>query len=309
MDSCLYPQLENQPGHWLIKASTPPENLGHIYYEERETAFRDGEAIQKILYDNESLSQEEIAEIIKRSGGVNSPAFRRERLCQAVTDPEKLIVPEWNSAINVVPDDYPMPEFPTFYTTGDSGFDDNTFVLFGYYDFLNAEVVIGYEYCVRGKTTRTIVRNSKRLEKILYKGQAPKKRQYDANKQQIYDIFSEHKWPVILPEKDQKHASIHRLRVEVGAGRFKVKRRCKNLIRQMEVGIWKDDKKLDFERTEGLGHLDGVAAAVYFNRGIDRKFNPVPQHHGLNLDRVFIPTDQGSSGKPRVIRERLRGFR
>ena len=32
----LFPQLQNQEGQWLIKASTPPRDLGHLYYQERE---------------------------------------------------------------------------------------------------------------------------------------------------------------------------------------------------------------------------------------------------------------------------------
>lgn len=286
----LFPQLENQPGQWLIKASTPPRNLGHRYYIEREEAIRKGRFIQKIIYDNEALSQEEIQTIIEESGGIDSPAFRRERLCEPVSDPDLLIIPEWSDADNTVPDDYPRPEYFTPYVGGDSGADDNTAILFGYYDFTKNETVIEHEIVVNGRTTREIVTLAKGVEAQAWDEKRPKRRVYDAPKQLIYDICAEHSWPVEMPLKDDKIAAIHKLRTEVGARRFKVKERCVHLRRQMKVGMWKNEKHLDFERTEGLGHLDAIAAAIYFNRVIDKRDNPEPPHRGKSRETHFIPS-------------------
>jgi hypothetical protein len=284
----LFPQLENQPGQWLIKASTPPRNLGHRYYAEKEEAIRKNRFIQKIIYDNEALSKEELETIIEESGGISSPAFRRERLCEPVSDPESLIVPEWTLE-NIVPDDYPRPEYFSPYVAGDSGADDNTAVLFGYYDFEQNEIVIEDEIVVSGRTTKEIIETAKDMERVLWGSLQPVKRVYDAPKQLIYDIFVDHKWPVQMPHKVDKTANIHALRVEVGAKRFKVKARCKNLIRQMRVGMWRDEKHTDFERTEGLGHLDAIAAAIYFNRSVDKKINPIPNNIGLHRETHHIP--------------------
>lgn len=291
----LFPQLENQPGQWLIKASTPPRNLGHRYYIEREEAIRKNRFIQKIIYDNEALSKEELSVIIEESGGLESPAFRRERLCEPVSDPELLIVPEWSEELNVVPDDYPRPEFYTAYVGGDSGADDNTAVLFGYYDFNKNETVIEQEHVTNGRTSKEIVEVAKGIETDLWGEHPVKRRVYDAAKQLIYDIYIDLKWAVQMPQKDDKLAAIHELRTEVGARRFKVKARCKHLRRQLKVGMWKDDRHSDFERTEGLGHLDATAAAIYFNRAIDRKLNPIPTHHGLSKFTNYIPNHSGKN--------------
>lgn len=289
----LFPQLENQSGQWLIKASTPPRNLGHRYYIEREEAIRKNRFIQKIIYDNEALTKEEIAIIIEESGGIDSPAFRRERLCEPVSDPELLVIPEWTNE-NIAPNDYPRPDFYTAYVGGDSGADDNTAVLFGYYDFQKNEVVVEDEIVINGKTTSEIVALSKAKEFELWGEHPIKKRVYDASKQLVYDIYVDHKWPVHMPQKDDKIAAIHDLRVEVGARRFRVKEKCKHTIRQMKVGMWRDEKHLDFERTEGLGHLDAIAAALYLNRAIDRKLNPIPPHHGLSKFTHNIPPVSGA---------------
>ena len=283
----LFPQLENQEGQWLIKASTPPRNLGHRYYVEREEAIRKNRFIQKVIYDNEALSPEELQTIIEESGGLESPGFRRERLCEPVSDPELLIVPEWSDS-NAVSNDYARPRFFTPYVGGDSGADDNTAVLFGYYDFELDETVIEEELVVNGRTTREIVELCKAIELNLWGDVKPKRRVYDAPKMLIFDIFKDHKWSVQMPQKDDKIAAIHGLRTQVGARKFKVKEKCKNTIRQLKVGMWRDEKHLDFERTEGLGHLDAIAAAVYFNRTIDRKLNPIPQNFGLSRETHHI---------------------
>lgn len=291
----LFPQLENQPGQWLIKASTPPRNLGHRYYMEKEEAERKNRFVQKIIYDNEALSKEELQIIIDESGGLESPAFLRERLCQPVSDPDMLIVPEWRDSVHTVPNDYPRPDHFTAYVGGDSGADDNTAILFGYYDFLKNERVVEQELVTAGKTTKEIIEHAKIIERELWGEQKPKARVYDASKQLIFDIFTEHKWPVAMPQKQDKQAAIHELRVEVGKNQFKVKERCKNLRRQLKVGMWRDDKHLDFERTEGLGHLDAIAAAIYFNRCIDTRINPWPKNPGVSRYTHFIPPEQSNS--------------
>lgn len=298
IQSVLYPQLENQEGRWLIKASTPPPNLGHIYYAEREVAKRLGRFVNKTIYDNEALSKEELSEIIQESGGVDSVSFRRERLCEDVGDPELLVIPEFNDQLNVVPDDYPRPDFYTPYVAGDSGADDNTAVLFGYYDFIKNEVVVEKELILNGKTTAEIIAVSKSIEKNLWGETKPSKRVYDAPKQLIYDIYVDYQWPVQMPQKDDKIAAIHDLRTEVQQRKFKLKTSCVNTINQLKVGLWKDQKKLDFERTEGLGHLDAIAACIYLNRSIDRSVNPRPLHHGLNHEQYYIPQTTNTSSNP-----------
>lgn len=297
LKNVLLPQLEGQEGRWLIKASTPPEDLGHRYYEDRERAIRLGRFIQKTIYDKETLTEDELREIIEESGGVESPAFRRERLCEAVADPTLLVIPEFVDEIgeNLISDDTPRPDFTTFYVGGDSGADDLTALLFGYYDFRADELVVEDEICVSGLTTGAITALAKQKEQELWGEVKPRKRVYDADKQLIFDLYGEYKYPMQMPIKTDKRAAIHDLRVRVGQRKFKVKEKCTNLRRHMKLGQWKDEKKLDFHRSDGLGHLDAVAAAIYLNRSIDTSFNPMPHHYGLKREQHFIPRQQAVS--------------
>lgn len=291
LKNVLLPQLEGQNGRWLIKASTPPPDLGHRYYEDKERSIRLGRFIQKTIYDKETLTEEELREIIEESGGVDSPAFRRERLCEAVADQALLVIPEYIDEIgqNLIEDKAERPEFTTQYVGGDSGADDLTALLFGYYDFKTDTVVIEDEICVSGETTGEITRKARQKEIELWGETLPHKRVYDADKQLIFDLYGEYKYPMQMADKTDKIAAIHDLRIRVGSRKFKVKERCSNLRRHMKLGQWKDSRKLDFQRSDGLGHLDAIAAAIYFNRCIDTSLNPMPMYHGARRSSHHIP--------------------
>lgn len=289
VNEVLLPQTLSTNGQ-IIKTSTPPRDLDHKYYDERERACRENRFIQKTIWDFEGhlYSRQQILDICQAQGGEQSAAWKREFLCQPVADPESLVMPEFSDE-NIVEDDYPSPGFLDLYVAGDSGADDNTAILFGWYDFTKNEIVIEHEYITRGNTTANIIREAKAIEERIWDKRKPHKRVYDADKQLIYDIVGDHSYSIYPPRKEDRLAAIHELRVEVQAKRFKIKKRCKNLIRQMQVGMWKDERHLDFQRSEGLGHLDALAASIYFNRAVDRSRNPYPRNHGFDPQNSFIP--------------------
>lgn len=285
--SILYPQLQSQAGQWFIKASTPPPNLDHIYYVEKKIAMRKQRFVQKIIWDNEALSQGELDKIIEETGGQDTIAFRREYLCEEIADPKRVIIPEFTD-LNLVDDEYPRPEYFDGYVSIDSGADDNTACLFAWYDFKKNEIVVDQEYFNNGVTTRTIISECKRIEKELWEEKKAYKRVYDGDKQLVYDVIGDHAYEVQLPRKQDRIASIHELRTEIKDVRFKIKKRCVHLAYQLKVGMWKNEKHLDFERSKTIGHLDGIASAMYLQRSIERDRNPWPANHGLHRETHFI---------------------
>ena len=283
----------------IIFASTPSEDLDHPYYQEREKAQRKGRFIQKTIHDNESLSLEDIQNEMEEAGGEQSETWRREYLCGDVANPTLLVCPEWSDSLNVVPDDYPRPEFFDAYIGGDHGVDDNTAGLVGYYDCLKDEIVIEAEHVASGKTTRDHCDAMKVLELQTWGvGVKPFMRVWDAPEQVLVDMNALYGYWAHRPEKDQKHASIHFFRQQVRLGKFKVKARCQHTIRNIKYGRWKDEKRMDFQRTEQLGHLDAFAAAVYFNRSVDRSHSPWPAYPAhVSPATHFIPRTS-SEGSP-----------
>lgn len=318
VDEVLKPQLETTDG-WFIYASTPPEDLGHLYYLYAQDAEAEGRFIQKTIYENESFTPERIEQIKKDCGGEKAAAWLRERLLKRIKNPDKVIVPEYSERLNDVPDDYPRPEFFDTYVGGDSGADDNTAILYAYYDFRKGEIVFEDELILNNQTTKKIVDESKAKElenwgtkdchcllapnpvgpKVcLEHGIQPSRRVYDANKQLLIDIGIEHKYNMELPEKDEKMAAIRSFRLDVQQGKIKIKKKCRVLRRQLQVGQWKDEKHLDFSRSddEELKHLDALAAAIYLVRSVNRSHNPYPPYGGdVSIYTHFIP-ESGSQG-------------
>lgn len=291
VNEVLLPQLLTTKGA-LGSLSTPPRNLAHRWYADKELAVRDGRFLQNIIHDNKSLTREDIELFCEAMGGPQSPAWRREALCEAVPDGELQVVPEYREDLNDVPDDHPRPAYFDCYVGGDSGADDNTALLFGYYDFLHDTIVIEDELILSGKTSEVITDQAKRKEKENWGDKKkPLRRVYDADKQILIDITSTHGYSVYLPEKTDRIAAIRTFRIRVKQGKFKVKKKCKVLRYQMRVGMWRDEKHLDFERSEdeNLKHLDAIAAAVYFNRSVITSRNPYPQHEGVSLASHYVP--------------------
>jgi phage tail protein X len=299
VDEVLKPQLETTAG-WFIFTSTPPEDMGHLYYLYADEAENDGRFIQKTIFDNESLSGERIEEIKRDCGGEQSMAWQRERLCKRIKNPDKVVVPEYTDEIVDLPSDYKRPEFFDWYVGGDNGVDDNTVLLFGYHDFMNDWVVIEDELVLNCQTTKVIAERAKEKEAALYgKGSTPYRRVLDADKQVLVDMVVTEKYSVYLPEKSDKHAAIRALRRRIQQGKLKIDRRCKVLRRQLRVGQWRDEKHQDFSRSEDneLKHLDAIAAAIYFNRTVVTTRNPYPANMGVSVSTHHIPEDLAGSEK------------
>lgn len=306
VNEVLLPQLLSTKGP-LIRLSTPPADLGHKYYEDKANAIRDGRFCQRIIWDSEGqlYTTQQIMEIRDEVGGENSIAWRREFLCEEIGDPTLLVIPEFTDNIqNVVVSKIDRPSRFDAYVSGDSGFDDNTFALFGYYDFTRAKLVIEREYCDNQKTSNEHVDAWLKIEKELwgdpmYPDQKPQvyKRTLDADKQKIYDIMTEKGYTINRPHKSQKMASINTLREKIRRSEIEIHESCINLTRQLRVGMWKDEKKLDFQRTEGLGHLDGIAALMYMNRSINTHKNPYPATYGVRQSTHYIPAEYRENGQ------------
>lgn len=310
----LSPQLLTTRGP-LIKASTPPEDLGHRYYDEKKDAMRADRFVQRIVYDNKSLTQEQLDQIVEDCGGIHTPAFRREYLCEPVADPGKKVIPEFSEDLHVIGDDSPRPECFDPYIGMDLGLNDHTATIFGYVDFRTRTLVIEDEDVAPGRNTAQIVGSCRSKEKDLWgtlecscelyvqefgmkrcqiHGIQPYMRWGDNELQQLYDMATLHGYTVSPTRKDEKLSAINELRLLFTQGRIKIKKRCENLRYQLKVGLW-NDRKTDFKRGEKTGHLDAIDALIYLSRNINWTRNPYPRYAGhVNHTTHFIPPELDS---------------
>lgn len=306
VNSALRPQLLTTKGQFLF-ASTPSDDLDHAYYIHRDHAFRENRFIQKTIYENESLTEEEIEKAANEVGGKDSISWRREYLCEAISDPERLVIPEYRDDLHLITGDYSRPTYYTPYVGIDLGFNDNTFAVFAYYDFKEATLVVEEELCVSGKNSREISEAAKAIEE-KYWGSLKPQRWCDNDLQQIHDLNTLCGYLVYATKKDDRLAAINSLRLKFQMGKIKIHERCKNLIYQIKVGLWNSSRK-DFERGERIGHLDGIAALVYLNRNINERQNPYPQiPEGVTRETHYIPNELSQSSDHRELAKAFNRF-
>lgn len=279
VNEALRPQLQTTRGQFIF-ASTPPEDLGHKYYEWKDRAIKEDRFIQKIITDNTSLSKERISELCTEVGGAQTAAWRREYLCEPVATIERLVIPEFEEALHSVEIQTP-PNFYDTYVGMDLGFNDNTAAIFGYYDFQRRELNIVDEILMNGKNSRYIVEQCRAKERQYWGDAKPYRRIADNDLQQLYDMQSLFNYAVSPTRKDDKLAAINNLRVMFTQGRIKINKRCRSLIYQLKVGMW-NERRTDFVRGERTGHLDALDALIYLSRNLDEHHNPVPKHHGID---------------------------
>lgn len=283
LKSVLSPQLDNTDGQ-LIITSTPPEDMTHPFITEEIPQAQLGEylfnwELQKSL-DIGDVSYERHIRIIERCGGKETDAYRREYELDLIANRSRLVLPEAQDE-SLYTYEYNIPDFHDEYVCFDLGFKDFTFGLFGYYDFKTARLVVRDELCLNYKATSEIVAEARRIEEELciFK---PSRFGDCSDLQQLYDFSSDYGYAITPITKRSKMNSqgfresvLNGLRVAVGSNRIIIDERCKQLRTQIKYGIW-NEKRTDFERTEAMGHLDGLMALAYLWDNIDFGSNPFP---------------------------------
>ena len=294
----LLPQTLTTGGRTLI-ASTPPKTPDHYYKTLCDEALQNDSYTKFTIDDNTSLSKELIQLYTKESGGVTSTTWKREYLCEFVVDENLVIIPEWNRSFikEVERDDY--YQFYQVYESMDIGGRDKTVILYGYYDFKRAKLVIEHESVFSGQltTTKFISESINFIEKEFYPNKKPSRYADNNNVIMLQDLSVQHN--IYFEPTDKTYlrgddifdgSMVNETRLFIGAGKLEVNPRCKELIGNLDSGIWTANRK-QFERSDVYGHYDALAALIYLIRNVDTQYNPIPtlydienphDYHGLN---------------------------
>lgn len=304
--SVLLPATLHRPNAKIFMASTPPEEPGHQFIDYMRLAVSKGAYIEMDVFKNPMLTQKQIEEICAEVGGPDSAAWKREFLCQPVIDLERLIIPEWKQSYvqEVEPD-------PTYhhlwhrYVALDIGMVDWTALLFGYYNFKTATLVIEDEYQIKGKdlTSQVLAEAVRAKEKELWGSLKVFRRIADNNNLILLnDMSTAHNVHFAPTTKDNLHAMVSEVREFVNAGRLLVNPRCWRLLACLQYGLW-DAKRKGFARqNEEVGHNDALAALVYMIRNLSQNSNPIPAGYGYTYDKAFIGRIDRDSNNAKVIK-------
>lgn len=298
----LMPQLLTTGGR-LILSSTPSRTPAHPFKKYCARALKESCYSEYDIY--QAGYPPDLIEKFKKEAGKGDPligekstTWKREYLCQFVVDEEFAIIPEWKPEFEqpVVTDEY--FQFYQLYEFMDMGVKDKTVIIFAYYDFLKAKLMIVGEIVMRGPTMTTekiaaaiklkeldlwpVINSNPKVARKVFRRIAD-----NNNPLMLLDLGSLHGIHFQPTQKTGKterttilEAMVNELRIQVGRGGIIVDPSCTETIGCLRYGIW-NENRTTFERVEEFGHFDALASLIYGNRDIDRHTNPIPP--GLNV--------------------------
>lgn len=311
--SVLIPTTTHTGGK-IILSSTPPEDPAHPFIKFIEEAEMNGTLIKKTIFDNPLLTKEQVDNIIKKMGGVNSERFQREYMCKIVKSATASVIPEFTEEIKLATvKEWPRPPFYHSYEAMDIGGRDLTAVLFAYYDFRSAKIIVEdeiiFDFRIKGNSIEKLTQLIKEKEESLWvdpitlEKMQPYKRTSDTNPIVLGEIrkYSNYQINFEATLKDNMHAAINNLRTMIGSQRLIINPRCKILIRHLENVRWSGSNSRDeFARSPDNAHYDAVSACVYLVRNIDFNKNPYPAHYDYNTKDLFIANPTKFNGTSQI---------
>lgn len=293
IQNILIPAIATTKGK-IILCSTPNyEDPNHIFNTEYVKPLEASGKLKKFtIYDAPMLDAEDIASTIEAYGGEDNPRFQCEFLCNIAIDPDSMVIGEFTpeKELDIVKE-IPKPVFYDVYTSMDIGFRDLTGVLFAWYDYLNARIVIEDEFVVRGAelTTDFLASNIKQKEASNFRdpksglSREPFLRISDNNNLiLVNDLYRLHNIGFIPTKKDNKDAQINEVKMLIKNNQIIINPKCKNLLYHLRSAKWNKSRK-DFIRLrdmkeDGLvgGHADLLDALIYLARNVIKSKNPYP---------------------------------
>lgn len=302
--SIIIPATLHRPKCKIIFISTPPSTPAHPFVDYCQKAEAEGAYVKLDIFTNPMIAEGDINRMAEEMGGRDSTTFRRECLCEFVTDSDLAIIPEWDDKLI---QEIPRDEYFQYYQKYvglDLGIKDFTAAIFGYYDFKRASLIVEDEFGVNGPTMNSLmlVGEIKTRERALWDNiDEDGKIKRDFNGHPIpFRRVSDTNWPILMQDfsslhnltfiqtsKDNLEAMINEVRLMVQAKQIIIHPRCKLLTGCMRYGVW-DSKKKAFARSSVYGHFDHLAALVYLVRNLAKDYNPIPATHGFENHRSWL---------------------
>jgi hypothetical protein len=304
--SVIIPATTHRPNCRIVFISTPPSTPAHPFLDYVEKAEYEGAYCKLTIYDNPMVNAETIKRLMTESGGEKSTTWRREYLCEHVTDSNLAIVQEWdeNYVQEWARDDY-YPHYHK-YVAMDLGVRDHTAVIFGYYDFLKATLVLEDEYVINGPELTTEVLQKAIKEKELELGwkEKPHLRISDNNNPLLLqDLTHLHHLHFVPTDKGALEEMINTLRLMIHQRRIIVHPRCKQLKGCLKYGVW-DKNRQKFAQSKVYGHFDALAALVYLVRNLNLTTNPIPTDFQVDFNNQLL-----FHREPKTVRDLKKAFR
>lgn len=292
------PMLKTRNGR-MILASTPSRDSNHPFITQYMEPYKaEGRTKVYTVFDNPNFDERIIKEIIDEYPlGKEDPSFKLEYLCQVDRDVSNCILPSFTQDVEnlMVKSDYVRPVYYDPYVSFDIGGVDLTAILFGYYDYENACLVIEDELIADGSTnTEILAAQIKEKERTLWENPLDKSqiepymRVIDTNNKILAtDLLKLHGLLFTPVKKDKKQAAINALDVAIARRQIVIHPRCTHLLYHMKFAMW-NNAQTDFKKLKDSpsgkirgGHADALAAMIYMHRSVIKSKNPFPSGYNV----------------------------
>lgn len=308
--SVIIPATTHRPDCKIIMVSTPPSTPAHAFTDFIQKAELEGSYVKADIYTNPRINQGTIQRLMDESGGPDSTTWRREYLCAIVTDANSAIVAEWKTSY--IEDRQRDVYWPFYhkYVAMDLGVKDQTAAIFGYYDFLRAQLVIEEEFVMSGvqMTTERLKAKIQATELAVFGEQyKPYLRISDNNNPLlIQDLSHLHGLHFLPTDKGTLEEMINALKMMVHRGQIIVKPNCKQLAGCLQYGVW-DKRRIKFAQSKTYGHFDALAALVYLVRNLNKHTNPIPQTFQVDQTNSVVFYKQNDNEAASVLKKAFIG--
>lgn len=329
--SVIIPATTHRPDCRILAFSTPPDTPAHEFLDYVQKAEYEGGYLKLTIYDNPMVDTTTIARLMKESGGADSTTWRREYLCEHITDANLAIISDWKE--NFV-QEVPRDEFYPFYhkyVNMDLGVHDQTAATFGYWDFTKAKYIIEDEFAASGPSLNTNVIQAmvKCKELNLWTDKSfkfeddekPSDQEIDAvtklwseneprphlrvsdnnNPLLLQDLSIIHKIHFIPTDKGRLSEMVNATKLLVRDEGLIVHPRCKQTKGSLKYGVW-DKHRREFAKSKVYGHFDALAAIIYGVRNLDRVTNPIPPTYGTDPNNQIVFIREHISDSARALR-------
>lgn len=303
LNDVLMPQVQDTQGV-IVLTSTPPRSPAHQSFKIHAAHKASGRYAHVSVWDNKHRSVQQHTNFFRQmaqSKGMSlqefyeSTTFRRQYLGQFVADEQRSVIPQWNLAVQkhvTNLSNKPVPQYRDRYVSLDIGWRDGMGVLFAYWDYKRAILVIQDQLLLFKKTAQQTAYAIKTKELQLWGADKPFLRISDNNLQTISDINS-HGLTFIPTRKDDKQLQVNNLREWVRGYKIWIKPKCRRLLSQLGSTVW-NKQRTSYERNSE-GHGDLLDALVYLVRNVRRDRNPYPGNYGMPTGFDWVLPDQSST--------------
>jgi len=261
---------------------SPTIDNGQILEAARRSECKITSGFISAVMDGEVTSAN-VHEIANSTETQLSEAFRREFLAEIIRPSTLMVVPDFSDTVRHVIK-FEAPVVCSWSITIDwGGVRDKTCAILHTYDYLaNLDLVrdeLVFEPNTPTSTIVSILKNGwhKEYEIENVYADVPGQTQVDLNNLNYF---------VTLPHKSDWLSAVQTLAARFTTDNILIDPKCKFIRNSLRAGMF-NKTRTDFERSESLGHCDGLAALMYAIRS-QNKTNPYIVDRNFHSNNMFI---------------------